>query len=106
MFGGGAPSGTAIWFVPQLSPEFPLLAFENKTAMLNVTSPVPIVGAIQSAPQERAPSLLCVSSPLTVLTRAPRFDHVPADASRLNPPWPFVDMLLDDHVRLYVVPGL
>ena len=91
--------------MPQLSPEFPPTPSAYKTARLNETSPVPSAGAVQSAVHERAPSLLCVSSPLTVFTRLPRFDHVPADASRLNPPWPAA-VPLPVHEIEYVVPGV
>ena len=58
LVGGAAPSVAVQELVPQLSPVFILFAFAYRTARSKVTSPVPIAGAVQSAVQERWPSLL------------------------------------------------
>ncbi len=74
--------------VPQESPVFILLPLAYNTARLNVTSPVPDAGAVQSADQERKESNECVNSPCDNWTCVPRLDHEPAVASRLKPPSP------------------
>ena len=74
---------------------------------MNVTSPVPATGAIQSAVQERCKSLLWVNSPFKVLTLGPKLDHVPALATRLKPPSPLLDKAEPPSQESeYVFPGI
>ena len=100
-----AASGSVHVPVPHESPLLLPFPFAYRTARLNVTSPVPAVGAVQSAHQVRAESVLWVNSPLANWTCGPRFDQVPWSASRLNPPSPEM-WGPPSQVREYVDPGV